>query len=30
MVRSFMLESNKEKEIYFTEEEEKAMNWLVS
>jgi hypothetical protein len=29
-LRSFILESNKGKGIYFTEEEEKAMNWLVS
>jgi hypothetical protein len=29
-LRSFILESNKGREIYFTDEEEKAMNWLIS
>jgi ABC-type branched-subunit amino acid transport system substrate-binding protein len=29
-LRPFILESNKEKGIYFTDDEEKAMNWLIS
>ena len=29
-LRAFIAESNKGREIYFTDEEEKAMNWLLS